>query len=370
MAIDVSAHSSPPAWRYIPGRSFRRFIACGCIDLAGSLTFRTLLALFPALIALVSILGLFGQSEETVVSMLDEAQTIVPESTWGAVEPVLQTILTTPSAGLGLVIGLLTTLWTASGYVKTFGRAMNSIYEASEGRGLVKYNLQMYLLTAFLLLLVALGVVAFGLSGPLAELLGSAVGLEETALRIWGVARWFVIAAVVIMLVGLLYRTTPNIRVRGMRWISTGAVLAIGGAILASLAFFFYVVNFSNYNATYGTLAGVVILMLWLFIVNIVLLFGAVVDSEVERVRQLKAGLPAEENLQLEARDTVAIEKAEDKFARDVERARTVREAAEAGEHVDQEVAERDGDGADDGDGTDGEGGRTSGVAGGHALDR
>lgn len=316
---------------------------CGCIDLAGSLTFRTLLALFPALIALVSILGLFGQSEESVVSMLNEAEDIVPETAWGAVEPVLSEILNTPSAGLGLVLGLVTTLWTASGYVKTFGRAMNSIYDTTEGRGLIKYNLQMYLLTAFLLVLIALGIVAFSISGPIAEMIGSAVGLEETTLRIWGVARWIVIAVVVILLVGLLYRTTPNIRVRGMRWVSAGAVLAIGGAVLASLVFFFYVANFGNYNATYGTLAGVVILMLWLFIVNIVLLFGAVVDSEVERVRQLKAGMPAEESLQLEARDTVAIEKAEDQLARDVERARTVREAAGVDDAANADTARHSG---------------------------
>lgn len=316
---------------------------CGCIDLAGSLTFRTLLALFPALIALVSILGLFGQSEESVVSMLNEAEDIVPETAWGAVEPVLSEILNTPSAGLGLVLGLVTTLWTASGYVKTFGRAMNSIYDTTEGRGLIKYNLQMYLLTAFLLVLIALGIVAFSISGPIAEMIGSAVGLEETTLRIWGVARWIVIAVVVILLVGLLYRTTPNIRVRGMRWVSAGAVLAIGGAVLASLVFFFYVANFGNYNATYGTLAGVVILMLWLFIVNIVLLLGAVVDSEVERVRQLKAGMPAEESLQLEARDTVAIEKAEDQLARDVERARTVREAAGVDDAANADTARHSG---------------------------
>ncbi|WP_291479241.1 YihY/virulence factor BrkB family protein [Corynebacterium sp.] len=329
MTIDVSAQHSPPAWRYIPGRSFRRFLACGCIDLAGSLAFRTLLALFPALIALVSILGLFGQSEESVVSMLEEAEKVVPDTAWGSVEPVLAEILNTPSAGLGLVLGLATTLWTASGFVKTFGRAMNSIYGTPEGRGLIKYNIQMYLLTAFLLVLIALGLVALAISGPIAEMIGSTVGLQETTLQVWGVLRWVVVAVVVVLFVGLLYRTTPNIRVRGMWWVSPGAVLAIAGAVLASVVFFFYVVNFGNYNLTYGALAGVVILMLWLFIVNILLLFGAVVDSEVERVRQLKAGVPAEENLQLEARDTVAIEKAEDQLARDVERARTVREAAE-----------------------------------------
>ncbi|MCJ7857183.1 YihY/virulence factor BrkB family protein [Corynebacterium kalidii] len=345
MTIDVSVHSSAPAWRYVPGRSFRRFLATGCIDLAGSLAFRTLLALFPALIALVSILGLFGQSEESVVSMLDEAERVVPASAWGAVEPVLQDILNTSAAGLGLFIGLLTTLWTASGYVKTFGRAMNSIYGAPEGRGLIKYNVQMYLLTAFLLVLMAFGFVALGVSGPIAEMLGSLVGLQETTLRVWGVARWGVIAVVVILFVGLLYRTTPNIRVKGMWWVSPGAVLAIAGAVLASVVFFFYVVNFGNYSITYGALAGVVILMLWLFIVNIVLLFGAVVDSEVERVRQLKAGLPAEESLQVETRDTVAIEKAEEQLARDMERARTVREAAEsaeAGEAGDDSVAPGD----------------------------
>lgn len=275
-------------------------------------------------------MGLFGQSEEAVVSLLNEAEDIVPESAWDTVRSVLETILATPSAGLGLLIGLLATMWTASGYVKTFGRAMNSIYDTTEGRGLIKYNIQMYLLTGFILVLLALGITAFSLSGPFAERLGAAVGLQDAALQAWGVVRWIVIAVVVILFVGLLYRTTPNIKVRGMWSISPGAGLAIGGAVLASLAFFFYVSNFGNYNETYGALAGVIILMLWLFIVNVVLLFGAILDSEIERIRQLKAGIAAEETLQLEVRDTVAIDKAEDKFALDVERARTVREAADA----------------------------------------
>lgn len=276
----------------------------------------------------MSILGLFGQSEETVVSLLNEAEDIVPAAAWGTVELVLENILTTPSAGLGLLVGLLATLWTASGYVKTFGRAMNSIYDTYEGRGLIKYNIQMYLLTAFILVLLALGIIAFSLSGPFAERIGAAVGLADTVLAVWQTVRWIVIGVVVVLLVGLLYRTTPNIRVHGIWWVSPGAGLAIAGAVLASLAFFSYVSNFGNFDATYGALAGVVILMLWIFIVNLLLLIGAILDSEIERVRQLKAGLPAEESLQLEVRDTRAIDKAEDKFARDVERARYVREAA------------------------------------------
>ncbi|MGO1949820.1 MAG: YihY/virulence factor BrkB family protein [Mycobacteriaceae bacterium] len=319
---------APALWRYLPTRAFRQFTANGCMDFAASLTFRTLLALFPALIALVAILGLFGQDQESITDTLNEVEAVTPDDAWGTIGPIVEEVLTSQGAGVGLGIGLVITLWTASGYVRTFSRAMNAIYGVEEGRGPIKKNLQMYLLTVFLLVMAALGVIALGLSGPVAETLGSLVGLGDTVLGIWGVARWVVIALVVVGVVGLLYRVTPNIRTQGMRWFSVGALTAIIGVVVSTLVFFFYVSNFANFGATYGALASVIVLMLWVYIINILLLVGAVLDCEVERIRQLRAGLPAEESLQLDARDTSASDKLEEQMALDVERARSVRFAA------------------------------------------
>lgn len=313
------------------------------MDFVGSLAFRALLALFPGLIALVSILGLFGQSEESVIRLLNQVEEVTPEHSWESVRPVLESILRAPRAGLGLVLGLVTTLWTASGYIKAFSRTMNAVYGIEEGRGLVKWNLQMYLLTGLFLLLAAVGLLGAVLSGPVAEAVGDLVHLETAVLTVWSYVRWVLVVGVVVLAVGMLYRITPNVRMRRtwggrrfpwflfwMRWFTVGASVAIVATMAATLLFFLYVAEAGSFNATYGTLAGVVVLLTWLFIVNAALVFGALIDSEVVRMRQLRAGLPAEETLQLRARDTTASEKRESQYARDVERAREVRRNAES----------------------------------------
>ncbi|MGO1436544.1 MAG: YihY/virulence factor BrkB family protein [Candidatus Corynebacterium faecigallinarum] len=325
---DEQTEKLPPSWRYIPGRAIRSFTSNGVMDFAASLTYRALLSIVPAVVALVAIVSMLGASEEAVTSMLEEIQEVTPDDAWDTVGPLAESVLSVPSAGVGLGVGLVVTLWTASGYVRTFSRAMNAIYGVEEGRGVIMKNVQMYLLTVFLLLLLALGVIAFSLSTPVAEWLGGLVGLASATLQVWDVVRWIVIFVVIVLLVGLLYRATPNIRPHGMSWFSSGAMLAIIGIIVSSAVFFFYVANFGNYNATYGALASVIIAMLWGYIVNILLLAGAVLDCEIERTRQLRSGLPAEESLQLEARATTASDKLEDQLARDVERAREVRVAA------------------------------------------
>lgn len=317
-----------PSWTYMLRTTIREFTADGCVDLAAGLTYRTVFSIFPALIALVSILSLFGQSGSTVSTVLDEAERIVPADTWETIGTPLEAILTAPAPGIGLIIGLVTALWTASGYVKAFGRAMNTIYGKPEGRGVVKLNAQMYLLTALLLLGGAVGLMIFVLSGPVAEQVGNALGLGSTAVAVWGIAKWFVLAAIVVVLVALLYYATPNVRQPKFRWVSVGALIAIVVSVLASAGFFFYVANFGSYNATYGALAGVIILLLWLYIVNAILLFGAEVDSELERARQLQAGIAAESEIQLPPRDTKASDKKEEKLAEDVARARNLRRTA------------------------------------------
>ncbi|HJG45639.1 YihY/virulence factor BrkB family protein [Corynebacterium variabile] len=335
----------PPSWWYVPSRAVRRFIDQDFVDFVGSLAFRALLALFPGLIALVSILALFGQSEESVVRLLNQFEGVTPEDTWESVRPVLESILRAPQAGLGLVIGLVTTLWTASGFIKTFSRTMNAVYGISEGRGVFKWNLQMYLLTAMFLLLAAVGLIGSVVAGPVAEAVGELIHLETAVITVWRYVRWVLVIGVVVLGVGMLYRITPNVRLRRtwggrhfpwylfwMRWFTVGATIAIVATVLATALFFLYVSKAGSFNATYGALAGVVVLMLWLFLVNASLVFGALIDSEVVRMRQLRAGLPAEENLQLRVRDSSASEKRESKMARDVERAREMRANTESGE--------------------------------------
>lgn len=325
---DSPAEITKPTWKYILRTTIREFSADGCTDLAAGLTYRTVLSIFPALIAVVSVLSLFGQGGGTVTAVLDQAEGIVPSDTWGTVRPALESVLTAPAPGLGLILGLLIALWSASGYVKAFGRAMNIIHEVPEGRGGIKLNVQMYLLTALILVLGAVALMILVLSGPVAEAVGNAIGLGSTAITVWSIAQWFILAVVVVFVVALLYYATPNVKQPKFRWVSVGALIAIVVAVLASVGFFFYVSNFGNYNATYGALAGVIILLLWIYIVNAILLFGAEVDSEVERGRELQAGMPAEENLQLPARDTKASDKKAQKHQEDVERARNLRRSA------------------------------------------
>lgn len=322
---DNPAELTAPSWKYVLRTTIREFSADGCTDLAAGLTYRTVLSIFPALIALVSILGLFGQSEQSVTAVLDQAEGIVPADAWETIRPALESILTAPAAGLGLVIGLLTALWSASSYTKAFGRAMNIVHDIPEGRGAIKLNLQMYLLTALFLVLGAVGLMIFVLSGPVAEAVGSAIGLGSVAITVWNVVKWLILAAIVVLVIALLYYATPNVQQPKFRWVSIGALIAIAVAVLASLGFFLYASNFGSYNATYGALAGVIILLLWIYIINAILLFGAEVDSEIERGRELQAGLPAEENLQLPARDTKASDKKAKKYAEDVERGRNLR---------------------------------------------
>ncbi|WP_225973163.1 YihY/virulence factor BrkB family protein [Nesterenkonia natronophila] len=318
---------------FILKSTLREFTTDGCLDLAASLTYRMVLAIFPALIALVSLLSLFGQSGTTVTAVLDEAQGTVPAETWDTVQPALESILTAPAPGVGLIIGLLIALWSASSYVKAFGRAMNVIYEVPEGRGGIKLNVQMYLLTALLLVLLTVALMVFVLSGPVAQAVGSAIGLGIVAMTVWNIAQWFLLGFVVIFAVALLYYATPNVQQPKFRWISIGALVAIVVAVLASAGFFFYVSNFGNYNATYGALAGVIILLLWLYIINAILLFGAEIDSEIERARELQAGISAEEDLQLPARDTKASDKKAKKQREHLERARNLRRSAGHNRH-------------------------------------
>lgn len=318
------------SWKYTLKKSVMEFGRDKCTDSAAGLTYFAVLSLFPALLALVSLLGVFGQGKESVDQVLDLGSKFLPEESLSQIRPVIESMVQTQAAGFALVTGLLVALWSASNYVNAFSRAMNRVYEVDEGRPMWKLRPVMLLLTLVILLLVSLVLVGLVVSGPVAQTVGDILGMGGTAVTIWNIAKWPVILVVVVLIVALLYHVTPNIQQPKFRWVSVGAVIAILVWALASAAFGFYVANFSSYNKTYGSLAGIIVFLLWLWITNNALLLGAEVDAEMERSRQLQAGIKAEEKIQLPPRDTKQSEKAAKKREEAVETGRQMRLKAEA----------------------------------------
>ncbi|WP_426310270.1 YihY/virulence factor BrkB family protein [Cellulosimicrobium sp. E-16] len=317
-----------PSWGFALKGAVREFMDDQCTDLAAALTYYAVLASAPALLALVSLLGLVGDGEKAVDSVLTSVEGVVPQTTLDMIEPLVEQAANTDKAGFALVIGVVLALWSASGYVGAFARSMNRIYEVEEGRPIWKLRPVMLGVTVITVILAGLVVASLVLSGPIARQVGELVGLGDTAIAVWQVAKWPVALLLVVILVALLYHLTPNVKQPRFRWISPGAILAILVWILASAAFGLYLGSgFSSYGATYGTLAGVIVFLLWLWLTNLALLLGAELDAEVERSRELQGGLEAEERLQLPPRDTRASDKKAAKREEAVEQARALRQS-------------------------------------------
>ncbi len=324
---DSPTELSKPSWKYIVGKSVREFSKDQCTDLAAALTYYAVLALFPALLAMVSLLGLIGQASttESLVGILDE---VGAGSVAGTIRGPLQELTQNPAAGLGVILGLAGALWSASGYVGAFGRAMNRVYEIDEGRPFWKLRPLMIIVTLIAVILAAVVAIGLVVTGPLSRAIGDAIGLGETAVTVWNIAKWPLLAALAALVVAILYYATPNVKQPKFRWISIGAVVAILTWVIASAAFGFYVSQFSNYNKTYGSLGGVIIFLLWLWITNLALLFGAELDAEMERGRQLQAGIPAEREIQLPPRDTTTIDKKAAQAEKDIKQGERLRRSA------------------------------------------
>ena len=320
-------------WGYVAKKVWREFGDDQCTDLAAALTYYGVLAIFPAVLALSAILGLVGQSEKSVQTVLDVISPLVSEDALGTIEPTLLELASSQTAGWALLVGAVIALWSASGYVGAFARAMNRIYEIGEGRPFWKLRPLMLLVTLVAIALVALVLLMLVVSGPLAQSIGDQIGLGEQAVQVWNIAKWPVMLLAVIVIVAILYYATPNVQQPKFRWVSVGAVVAIVIWMVASAGFAFYVANFGSYNKTYGSLAGVVVGLVFLWLTNVALLLGAEIDSELERGRQLQAGIAAETELQLPARDTRNIEKAAEKEADDAARGRSIRQ------HADQQIS-------------------------------
>jgi membrane protein len=306
-----------PTWRYVLKRTLHEFTADRCTDLAAALTYYLVLSLFPGLLALVSLLGLVGQAKQGTDALLRVIDQLAPGASVDILRSTVEQFTASPAIGWGLAIGIVGALWSASGYVGAFGRAMNRIYEIQEGRPVWKLRPVQLLVTVITLILVVASAVILVVSGPVAQAIGSVFGLGETALFVWSIVKWPVLAVIVVIIVAVLYYATPNIRQPRFRWVSLGGALAVVILGIATVGFGFYVANFANYDRTYGSLGGVIVFLLWLWIANLALLFGAEFNSELERGRELQGGVAAEATLQLAPRDTRAISKAAGKEAAD-----------------------------------------------------
>ena len=285
-------------------RTVKEFQDDNLTDWAAALTYYSLMSLFPALIAMVAIVGLVFDPREVTEAITDVVTQLGPSSAAETFSGPIESITSNSSAsGVLLVVGVALALNAASGYVGAFIRASNIIWETPEGRGFFKLRpLQIGVTLAMILLLV---IVALGLilTGPLVEAVGSAIGIGDTALTIWDIAKWPFLLAVVVFMFGLLYYASPNVRPPGYRWMTLGSLVAVIVWLIASAAFAFYVANFGSYDKTYGTLGGIVAVLVWFWITNLALLFGMQLNAERERDRELAAGIPrADKEIQLEPR--------------------------------------------------------------------
>jgi membrane protein len=316
-----------PTVVYTLKKTLREFTADQCTDLAASLTYYSVLALFPGLLAVVSILGLIGQADTTIKTLLDVIGNIGSQDVVKLIRGPVENLVRSPAAPVTFIVGILGALWSASGYVGAFGRAMNRIYNVREGRPIWKLRPTMLGVTVTTVVLLVIGLLAL-VSGPLARSFGDVIGLGDAAALVLSIVQWPILLVIAVVIIAVLYYWSPNVKQPKFTWVSGGSIIALLIWIIASVGFGFYVGNFSNYNATYGSLGGVIVFLLWIWITNNALLFGAEFDAEIERGRELQAGIKAEEDIQLPERDTRQIDKQDEKRAEDVLEGIRIRQSA------------------------------------------
>jgi membrane protein len=270
-----------------------------------ALTYYAVLSLFPALLVLVSLVGLFGDPARVTKVLTDTVSQLGPSTAAHTFQGPIESITSNRGgAGIVLIVSIAGALWAASGYVSAFADASNTIYEVEEGRPFWKLKPIQLAVTFVLILMAAMVALALVLSGPIVGALGGALGLSDTALTVWRYAKWPAMLVLVIVIFAVLYYTSPNAKPSGIRWVSAGAVVALVAWILASIAFALYVGNFGSYNKTYGALGGVVVFLLWLWLTNLSILLGAEFNAETERAKQLHGGVTgAERELKLPLRE-------------------------------------------------------------------
>jgi membrane protein len=291
------------SWLGTLKRTAREFKEDNLTDWAAALTYYGILAIFPALLAFVSIVGLIGSS--ATEPLLDNIGKLAPGPAKEIFKSAIENLEKSQgAAGILFIVGLAGALWSASGYVAAFMRASNVIYDVGEGRPIWKTLPTRLLTTIVLVLMLAALAVGVTFTGGLAEEAGNVLGVGSTAVTVWDIAKWPVIVLIVITMFAVLYWAAPNVKHPKFRWVSPGGIVALVVWVLASAAFAFYVANFGSYNKTYGALGGVIVFLVWLWISNIAVLLGAEFNAELERGRAIEAGHPEDEEPFLEPRDT------------------------------------------------------------------
>ena len=267
-----------------------------------ALTYYAVLSIFPALLVLVSLVGLFADPARVTKVLTDTISELGPSTAADTFKGPIESLTSSRgTAGIMFIVGVASALWAASGYVSAFADACNTIYEVDEGRPFWKLKPLQLLVTFVVIVLAAIVALALVLSGPIVGALGGALGLSDTVLTLWRFAKWPAMLVLVLAIFGVLYYATPNAKVSGVRWITGGAIVALVAWIVASILFALYVSNFGSYDKTYGTLGGVVVFLIWLWVTNMAILLGAEFNAETERAKQLHRGSPgAERELQLE----------------------------------------------------------------------
>lgn len=282
------------AWWGVLKRTVKEFNDDNLTDWAGALTYYAVLSLFPGLIVLTSLLALMG--ETTTQELMKYVDQVAPGQAGDLIKSSVEELRKGQSAaGLLGIIGLLTAFWTASGYLGAFMRACNAVYDVEEGRPFWKTVPLRLGLTLGSVVLVSLTLGALVLTGGVADTVGNFIGLGDTVVTVWDIVKWPVILLLVPLAFAVLYWAAPNVRHHGFRWITPGSLLAIVLWALATVGFAIYVANFASYNKTYGSLGGVIVFLVWLWISNIAVLLGAEFDAELERGRRMAQGEPLEE---------------------------------------------------------------------------
>ncbi|MFH8408667.1 YihY/virulence factor BrkB family protein [Streptomyces sp. NPDC018019] len=295
----VIAHS----WWAVLRRTAKEFVDDELHDRAAALTYYGVLSLFPALLVLVAMLGVVGKSATDAV--LGNLEEITPGAAQQILRGAVRQLQDGPGTGSVLaVVGLLGALWSASSYIAAFIRAANAVYDLPEGRPAWKTLPLRLGVTVVLMVLLAVSAVIVVFTGTLARQAGRALGIGDTGLAVWSVAKWPVLLLLVVLMITLLYRATPNVRGPGLRWLSPGSFLAVALWLAASAGFALYVANFGSYNKTYGTLAGVIVFLVWLWLSNLAVLLGLEFDAELARQRAIAEGHPPREEPYVEPRDT------------------------------------------------------------------
>ncbi|WP_053736213.1 YihY/virulence factor BrkB family protein [Nocardia sp. NRRL S-836] len=293
-APESPAKLSKGAWWGVLKRTVKEFNDDNLTDWAAALTYYAVLSLFPGLIVLTSVLALLG--ETTTQELLKYVDEVAPGEAGGLIKSSIEELQKgSGAAGLLGIIGLLTAFWTASGYLGAFMRAANAVYDVEEGRPIWKTIPLRLVLTLGSVVLISLTLGALVLTGGVADTVGNWLGLGDTVVTVWDIVKWPVILLLVSLAFAVLYWAAPNVRQPGFRWVTPGSLLAIVLWALATVGFAVYVANFASYNKTYGSLGGVIVFLVWLWISNIAVLLGAEFDAELERGRRIEEGADPED---------------------------------------------------------------------------